>query len=195
MNFPAQFKRPSEPRVVFQPRLDKIVETILYLAHRKPRLDHYQAVKLIYLADKDHFNRYGRPITFEIYYAMDYGPVASITLDLIKGTRKFLDEDDVDVFPVRLEKRANIYILAEPLRPINYDLFSKSDLQVLDAIIQEHGSKSFDELYELTHGHFAYESAWNSRPSGIKRSLMFYEDMLDEGPGKASLIEDLEGIS
>jgi hypothetical protein len=126
---------------------------------------------------------------------MDYGPVASITLDLIKGRQKFLDGDGNNVFPVHLEKRSNIYILAEPLRPINYDLFSKSDLQVLDAVIQEHGSKSFEELYKLTHDHFAYESAWNSRQRGMKHSLMFYEDMLDEGSGKAALIEDLEGIS
>src|SRR5436190_7723614 len=69
----------------FKPKYDKIVELLLYLAHKRPDADKYQAVKFFYLADREHINRYGRPISFEKYYAMSYGPVASTVLDLLNG--------------------------------------------------------------------------------------------------------------
>jgi hypothetical protein len=59
----------------FRPKTEKIVELMLYLAHKRPDADKYQAVKFFYLADREHLIRYGRPITFENYYAMEYGPV------------------------------------------------------------------------------------------------------------------------
>ena len=35
----------------FHPKFDKIVELLLYLAHKRPDADKYQAVKFFYLAD------------------------------------------------------------------------------------------------------------------------------------------------
>jgi hypothetical protein len=37
----------------------------LYLASKRPGVDKYQAVKFFYLADREHLNRFGRPITFD----------------------------------------------------------------------------------------------------------------------------------
>lgn len=186
--------RNKEPRLIFKPRFEKIIETLLYITHKKPGRDQYQIVKLFYLSDRKHFNRFGRPITYEIYFALDYGPVASTALDLIKSSKLALRKAKINSLPVRIEKKDNIYFLMEPMRSINYDLFSTSDLLVLDEVISEFGEKSFGELYNLTHSHFAYCSAWNSR-GNANRSMIYYEDMLDDGPKKAEIVESLEGIS
>jgi uncharacterized phage-associated protein len=185
---------PKGPRLAFKPKLDKIVELLVYLAHKRPNSDQYQAVKFLYLADKAHLNRFGRPITFETYYALDYGPVATNALDLIKGRSSVLKAAGIDALPVRLETRDKIVILAEPMRGVDYDVFSRSDIAVFDEVLSQYGSKSFDELYKLTHAHFAYSFAWKNRRQG-KRALMYYEDMLDEDSRKASKVSILEPLS
>lgn len=181
----------NEPRLVFKPKIEKIVETILYLVHKRPGLDQYQTVKLLYLADKEHFNSFGRPITFDTYFALDYGPVASHALDIIKFSRTKGKRVEL---PLNVAKLDKIFVLSGPRRPVNYDLFSKSDLRVLDEVVSKYGDKSFNDLYELTHSHFAYDVAWSARGNS-KASLMHYEDMLEESETKAGVVENLEGVS
>jgi hypothetical protein len=194
MNAPAGVFRPEKARLNFKPQYEKILELLVYLSHKRPGADQYQAVKLFYLADREHFNRYGRPITFEMYYALDYGPVASTALDLIKGHAGTMRKVGLKSLPIRTEKRDKIIVLAEPLRAVDYDVFSKSDLQVFDETVAEFGSKSFDDLYKLTHSHFAYDVAWKNR-GDARHAPMFYEDMLEEGPRKAAILEALEPIA
>lgn len=182
----------AEPRLQFRPRFDKIVDLLVYLAHIKPSRDQYQCVKLFYLADKEHLNRFGRPITFDVYYAFDYGPVASTVLDLIKGYKPTLDEVGITELPIVLEKKEKILTLESPARAVDYDLFSKSDILVFSQIVEEFGEKSFGDLYKLTHSHFAYKRAWENKPKNASRALMFYEDMIDDGPTKSELLHDLE---
>lgn len=39
-------------------------------------IEKLQALKLIYFADRYHLRKYGRPITNDQYWAMNFGPVA-----------------------------------------------------------------------------------------------------------------------
>lgn len=181
--------------LTFRPKRDKIIELLLYLAHKRPNCDHYQAVKFVYLADKEHLNRFGRPITFDEYYAMPLGPVPSNTLALLKEQEAAMRAADIDRLPFNTETIDRITIIREPRRPLNYELFSRSDLRVFDEIIGKYGNYSFNDLYELTHSHFAYRNAWEKRPAGAKRVKMQYDDMVDEGPNKASMIEDFSPVS
>lgn len=185
--------RGPEHRLEFTPRFDKIVELLLYLAHKKPNADHYQAVKFFYLADREHINKFGRPITFDVYYALQYGPVASKTLDLLHSNKDVLEEAGIAALPIELEQLDKIIVLRRPLRAVDYDLFSKSDLVVFDAVLEEFGDKSFSELFDLTHEHFAYQNAWRHK-SG-RRSRMSYADMVEDSAKKAALIEDIAPVS
>jgi uncharacterized phage-associated protein len=184
----------------FKPKLDKIVELLLYLAHKRPGADKYQAVKFLYLADREHFIQYGRPITFEDYYALWYGPVASNALD-------FLEQDDprlfqsagIEALPFRTEagkakNGSNTIYIREPLRGVNFDLFSKSDLRVFDEILAKHGNDDFDKLMNLTHAHFAYRNAWENRRRG-NRAEMYYDEMIDDEKRRAELVEDILPIA
>ena len=187
--------RMCESRLKFKPKYEKIVELLLYLAHKRPNADHYQAVKFLYLADTAHISKYGRPITFDNYCALPYGPVASNALNLLKNpSASVMRKFGIDELPFETEKLdSNIYIKT-PKRAVNHDVFSISDLKVFDEILSKYGTWTFDQLYQETHSHFAYKTVWKNR--GDKKSVnMKYEDMMEEKSTKAAFIEEIESVS
>jgi hypothetical protein len=190
--------------LTFQPKLDKIVELLLYLAHTRPGADKYQAVKFFYLADREHIRRYGRPITFGNYYAMWYGPVASNALDFIHQNPKIMERAGLKSLPFETEagtvktksgKETETIFIRKPLRDVNRDLFSKSDLLVFDEIIAKYKNASFDELFNETHRHFAYKNAWENRRQGADRAEMHYDEMVEDKARRAELVEDISPIA
>ncbi len=182
----------------FRPKLDKIVELLLYLAHRYPGADKYQAVKFFYLADREHLARYGRPITYDNYFALWYGPVASKTLDLLEGDKRVFKEAMIDALPFKTaagkKNGSDTIFISDPGRAVNFDLFSKSDVRVFDEVLAKYRDASFNDLMKLTHEHAAYKNAWGSRRKG-ERAEMYYEEMIDDEKKRAALIEDLDPVS
>lgn len=174
-------------RVRFTPKPEKIVDSILYLALKDMEVDQYKAVKLLYLADREHLRRFGRPITFDKYVAMEFGPVASCAFDILKGKERM--GVNPSNLPFELRTLDKITLVQNPKRDIDRSIFSRSDLMVLDQIAEEYGNKSFGELYELTHSHFAYARAWKHRKS--KADEMRFEDFLAEDASKEDRISDL----
>ena len=191
----------AAPRLKFKPKYDKIVELLLYLSRKRPGADQYQAVKFFYLADREHLNRYGRPITFEAYYALPYGPVATHALDMIRGDKAVLKKAGLNKLPIHMQQEGKRILLLSPRREINFDVFSKSDLKVFDDILRRYGSKTFVELYGITHSHFAYRNAWNHRDKDKDAAPMQYEDMIMSRPirkaglEKEDVIKELEAIA
>jgi uncharacterized phage-associated protein len=185
----------SRPEAVmaltFRPKMDKIVELLLYLAHVRPGADKYQAVKFFYLADRAHLIRYGRPISFDVYYALSYGPVASNALDLLNKKAADLP---FETTIIKLPSDSKTVVIGKPKRAVNRDLFSKSDLIIFDEIIRKYGKLSFDQLYELTHEHEAYKKAWDSR-GYFNRAEMDYADMIDDPVKREALVENLAPIA
>lgn len=184
----------------FRPKYEKIVELMLYLAHRMPGADKYQAVKFFYLADKEHLERYGRPITQERYVALDYGPVASSVKDFMERDRFTMKAAGIDDLPFNLEtkERANktaLVTLGSPRRNVDFDVFSKSDIRVFDDVLDRYGKCSFEELYNITHDHFAYKRAWESKPRGAKSAPMLYEEMIESPDRRKSIVEDIGPVA
>lgn len=183
----------------FKPKIDKIVELLLYLAHVRPDADKYQAVKFFYLADKKHLNLHGRPITYENYFALPYGPVASKAMDLLNGDAWTMTEAGLEELPFETEVKVvdgrDLTYIGKPLRSVNFDLFSKSDIKVFDSIIEEFGNSTFEDLYQLTHKHYAYRRAWVNRKPGSRRSSMFYEDMVEDDQRKNAILEDIAPVA
>jgi hypothetical protein len=174
----------------FKPKYDKIVELLLYLAHKRPGADKYQAVKFFYLADREHLIRYGRPISFETYYALSYGPVASTVLDLLNGDAWVLKNVGIEKLPFETEVTDKTTIIGKPLRDVNTELFSKTDFAIFDEIIARYKDATFDDLFKATHDHYAWRNAWNTRRQG-KRAEMYYDEMIDDEQKRAALLEDL----
>jgi len=179
----------------FLPKYDKIVETLLFIAHKCSGIDQYRTVKIMYLADKLHFEKYSRPITFDVYFAFKNGPVGSNAYDLLKSNQYALRRAKIEELPIRLEKMDNLILMKEPMRAINYDLFSKSDVKILENVIDEYAHKTFGEIFDETHEHFAYQNAWGNRIDGQKRAPMKYIDLMEDGERKAIYIEEKLPVS
>lgn len=184
----------------FRPKLDKTVELLLHLARKLPGADKYQAVKFLYLADREHLARYGRPITYDNYFALWYGPVASKALDLLEGDQRVLKEAQISKLPFKTASGkapngSDTIFISEPERDINLDLFSKSDIRVFEEIIEKYKSYTFKQLMDLTHQHEAYKEAWEKRRNGKDAAPMFYEEMIEDKEKRKALLEDIEPIA
>jgi uncharacterized phage-associated protein len=156
---------------------DKIQEAILYLMGRQPDLSQYEIVKAIFLADSSHLNRYGRPVTYDNYVAMEHGPVPSLAYDALKPEynfkAKFSAERPWTSIPDKDNPNVNRYT---PLREPRREYLSASDMKALDSALGTVLSLSFNQLRRLTHEDKAYVEAWERRGSGdaarMRLSLM-----------------------
>lgn len=192
-------RREATMPLKYRPKIGKIVELLLHLARKRPGADKYQAVKFFYLADREHLIRYGRPISYENYYAMSYGPVASTVLDLLNGNLGPAKNAGIEELPFKTEvgKTKNgrdTTFIKEALREVDYDLFSKSDIAVFDEIVDKYRDASFDELFKATHEHYAWKNAWTTRKHG-ERAEMYYDEMIDDEARRAELVEDVVPIA
>ena len=191
-------KVPEMP-LEFRPDYNKIVETRLYLAHKRPGADKYLVVKLFYLADREHLIRYGRPITRDKYVALTYGPIASNAMDLMERDSYVMRKANIDTLPFDIgekqTKRGATQTLGRPHREIDRDLFSRTELAVLDETIAAYGGLDFDGLYNLTHSHFAYNRAWNSRSHGSHAADMRYDEMIEDDSARQRILEDIGPIA
>jgi len=132
---------------------EKAIEVLLYIAKRVP--DMYNALKVLYFADKEHLAKYGRLICGDSYVAMSHGPVPSGAYDLVKYARGdgFCPVD----LPVNEAFAVQGYTII-PHREANLDLLSESDLECLDAAIGRYGHLPFSRLRKLSHD-AAFKSA------------------------------------
>src|SRR5581483_2217444 len=150
--------------------------------------------------DREHLARYGRPITYDNYCALWYGPVPSKALDLLEGDQWVLREAKLKKLPFKTASGkapngSDTIFISEPERDVNFDLFSKSDIRVFDEIIKKYKNYTFKQLMDLTHEHEAYKEAWEKRRNGKDNAPMYYEEMIEDKERRKALIEDLEPIA
>jgi uncharacterized phage-associated protein len=166
--------------VRFSLDFEKTLAAIVYLSSSGIHdLTKYKACKLIFLADKRHLVRFGRPITGDRICAMELGPVPSETLNMFNA---LISENTAYPHFAALSEHlavdrvyANPRFGAKKTLPFE-ELLSRSDMEALDQTIRDHGSKSFEELKALTHEMFAYKRAW----SGTGSPTIQYEDLFVE---------------
>ena len=134
---------------------DKAVEAILYTTSRA-KSGLYATLKLLYLADKIHLERYGRFIFGDWYAALPYGPVPSNSYDILKLVRNNTAQTLAPHAAKALVVDSNHGIKA--LREPNLDELSRSDVECLDRAIAEYSKCGFKELKRVTHDK-AYDAA------------------------------------
>ena len=142
--------------ITFSP--SKALESLLYLASKLQDPDIHTLLKLRYFADKAHLSRYGFLASGDKYFAMQFGPVASNTYNIIRAAR---GEKNDWIHPAFIEAvNGNLEISKDnhkvkALRKPNTELLSKADMECLDEAISEFGSMSFLERTAISH-----DAAW-----------------------------------
>lgn len=134
--------------------IEKALEVLLYVTKRVRNI--YNALKVLYFADKMHLGRYGRLIYGDSYVAMAHGPVPSAAYDLVKDAR------GEGVFQMPVETRQSLTVEANqiiPGREAKLDLLSESEIECLDEAIAQYGELPFGALKKASHEDKAFQSA------------------------------------
>ncbi len=158
----------------------KALEVICWLVNERPGVDLYTVVKAIYFADKEHLQRYGRPVVGDRYFAMEHGMVPSIIYDILKGRGGKHGTDLRSVLDGIVESRSEDYPRFYPQRKPNVDLLSGTDVECLRAGLAKCLGLTFDELKSLAHEERAYRIAWENKPPSVDAVPMSYESIIDD---------------
>jgi hypothetical protein len=148
----------------------KAIDTWALVVGKQP-MSHFDLAKVLYIADKQHFNDYGRSIYGENYLATPQGPIP-ITL------KNFIDNDFA--FSPALASHKNMFTISNQLMQThiqpNMEQFSKSDIQALESAIDKIVVKKHSHKLEIL------DHAWYKTPmhSLIDWMLIFEGKMSEE---------------
>lgn len=156
----------------------KAVQAINFFAQKEHgKINKMKAIKLIYLADRFHLRKYGRPVTNDFYIAMKFGPVGSKVKDLAELSF---------VLPEEEKNYAEKYIVTngyntESRTVIDEDVFSKTDLEALEFAYKNFGKHDKFKLAEITHDFpewAKFNEQFKNRTTASE--IMDYNDFFDD---------------
>lgn len=125
-------------------QLDKVGNTLIYLANKLDGLSKTKALKLIYILDELSIKKSGIPFFNLKYKVWKFGPVSEeLFIDLSSETTLLKDY-------IKRTSEEGVTLI-EPTKPFNNDEFTDNDLELLDYVIQEFGNKSAKDLVYYTH--------------------------------------------
>ena len=155
----------------------KATQSLVFFAQQSGgTIDKLKALKLVYLADRYHLRKYGRPITNDEYFAMPYGPVASGVKDIAEFS-DFLGEKERTYAAQYLTKAKGHYI--GTTQPLQGDALSESEIEALSFAWETFGHYAQFELSEITHKY----PEWKKHEQNLQsytRLKMNLEDFLDD---------------
>ena len=180
----------------------KIIQALTYIAYQQPghKINSMKAYKLLWLADRYHLRQYGRTITGDTFFALPHGVVPSDAKNVVEhqATHIPTDEKYRDKYIKRLGKYS-FQAITEP----DVMLFSDSDQEVLDKILQVFGALDQYELEKLSHKFpewLAYESKLRAEgtPKAYKIDIDYFFDeakednsgLFADDPEKIALIKE-----
>lgn len=158
-------------RIHFQFNLEKAVQAMGYIVARIGDVEKVKLMKLMYIADRNHFVRHGHPITGSTLVAMDYGPLPSACLDVIDGEYR---PDENAAFDMLRVDNYTVSLCA----PLVTDRLSEQEKATLDLVIKSYGSTPKWELVDYTHKFPEYKEVFvegTSRPITYENILKHYK--------------------
>ena len=172
------------PKPQFEFKADKSLAVTSYLA--KGDSDMYTILKMIYVADRLHLERYGRTITGDKFAALKEGACPSRIYDSFKALRgdpknkkNYLPESE-KFLTVDGEKHA---VTVKQMPPL--DVLSGTDMDCLDEVLtilkQPNGRWTIIGM--------AHDSAWEKTG---RNSIMNIFDIAKESKGGDALLKHLE---
>lgn len=160
----------------------KATQALNYMAEKAGgKIDKLKALKLVYFADRFHIRKYGRPITGDEYFAMEYGPVASGVKDVAEDST-FLGVTEKS-YARRFIKRVNTKTY-QSIAAVELSVFSDSDIEALRYSWDTFANREPFKLVELTHKYPEWKKHEKSLSPSSTRVKMDYEDFLDDPTSK-----------
>jgi uncharacterized phage-associated protein len=154
---------------------EKLANTVLYLLEQCHGSGTTKLLKLLYLADSEHYRSHLRLITGSTYVALERGPV----LDRYKDHFAELERAGVigkESVPIHgVDRPMERY---SALQHANMDAFDQSEVEVLNSVCAKWGQHSGNGLSAFLHGDGPWSWVWNPEQPGaeIPPALMRWAD-------------------
>ncbi len=123
-------------------------------------MNYMKLMKLLYLADRESLLSLGRPITFDEYYSLKYGPILSATLELITLPNYSGVHSD---WNATIERQGQYNVQLRQMGEIPNDQLSDAEEGILDQINEKWGHLNEWDLVEITHNVPEYRDPEGSR--------------------------------
>jgi len=160
----------------------KVTQALNFFARQDGgTINKMRSLKLLFFADRYHLRKYGRPITNDEYFAMDYGPVPSGAKDLAESSvfRPNVEKEYAERFIAPSEDLLSFRSVA----CVDDLVFSKTDLEALHFAWDAFRRFNAFDLAELTHVYPEWKKHEAALKSGVNsRVKMHYLDFLDDPP-------------
>ncbi len=170
------------PRIRFKFAAHKALAALTLILQKSQGIDLHAIMKTFYFAEKEHLNAYGRPIVGATYRAMKFGPVPLEIYEMVKAEPMWLAELELNEFPWRLE---GYKVIWQGTSEADRDELSETDVEAIEAALAKSKRMSFNQRTAATHG-----PDWQAAELGFMR----YEDMIDDGPEKERILENLQEV-
>jgi uncharacterized phage-associated protein len=152
----------------------KAVQAINYFATKNGgEISKMVAIKLLWLSDRVHLLKYGRMISNDTYYAMEYGPVGSSTRNNLESLTNNIYESQFLLLP----NNKKVKSIAEP----DLMVFSDSDEEVLELVFSKVGHFDFNMFKEWSHEFTEWKRFKNELEANPRRSFkMVIDDFFND---------------
>jgi uncharacterized phage-associated protein len=118
-----------------------------FLSKHNGQMNHMKLIKLMYLADRQHYSDYGFPISDDWVVAMRHGPVLSQTLDLVNGSLR----DSVYWDGLISAKENHEVTLCRSVAEVDSSDLFKSAEKAMDAVDNNFGNLDRWDVVNYTH--------------------------------------------
>jgi uncharacterized phage-associated protein len=135
------------------------------------KINKMKAIKLIWIADRYHLRKYGRPVIGDDYKAMPLGPVGSAVRDILIQNSFSLAQEELDYSRNFIES-VNQYVVRSTSEP-DLSVFSKTDVEALKFAFDNFGFMNQFQLKDFSHLY----PEWKKFETKFQSKLTFREDM------------------
>jgi uncharacterized phage-associated protein len=141
--------------------LIKLKAILLYFANNTDTkfLGKVKLMKLFYFLDFKHLKKFGSPVTFDTYVNLDHGPIPSFIKNIVDSAADDIDSSVLadTIYFERPSGTAMFRILPKrKFTDSDMNLFSETELEVLNQICVEFGNRNTKYLEDASHK----ESPW-----------------------------------
>jgi uncharacterized phage-associated protein len=132
-------------------------------------MENYCFIKMLYLADREAYAKWGQPITGDEAVSMRFGPVLSTIYDLTKGERPSLRADWSPYISDVEEETHRVFLKEDP----GADELSPAEVRMIEGVHARFGDYTWKAMKDFAHSLPEYDGSVgnSSKPIPVESIL------------------------
>jgi uncharacterized phage-associated protein len=166
---------------------EKLINAILYFAHRTKYLGKSKLFKLLYLLDFGRFRQTGRRVTGLDYQAWKFGPVSVEVMQEWEQPESDLAQT-ISIQPERVIDYVRETVV--PKAPFDDGHFTKWELRIMDELASRYRDTYSPDMIDAHAGNGAWAKVWRG-DKGMSEAIPYALGLEDDSPFR----DDILGIA